>query len=196
MQFTPVRMRIIKYDSEDHKLIIGIKKSDPAAYKQLYYKYSDPIFGFIYKNIREQELSRDLTQTIFMKLWENRSRLDSEKSIKSYLYKAANNRIIDHYRAKKTLTTSDPAELEQGYEFNYDNSFLKDEIHKAVNTLPQMQKNVFSLSRFEELSYREISETLNISERTVETHLRRAVIKLRELLSHLKIILFLFLINV
>ncbi len=180
----------VKIETEDIKLVERIVNSNAEAYKTLYYKYSEAIFNFIYKKLRDEDTSFDFVQNIFMKLWENRSTLDPQKSIKSYLYRSANNSIIDHFRSSKVNTTFRIDEsYEKGYEFNYENAFLKDEIKKAVDSLPEAQKTVFGLCRYEKLSYKEVGEILNISDRTVETHLRRAVKKLRELLKHLKVII-------
>lgn len=183
---------MVEISEKDIELIIRIKNSDQAAYKQLYFTYAEKLYGFLWRKISNEDLAKDLVQDLFFKLWINRKNLDENQSIKAYLYRSANNLAIDHYRKKKIFISDENEEIHFG-NYNLDLSFdVTDEILKEVNKLPEMQKKVFLLSRFEELRYKEIAELLKISPKTVESHISKALAKLRVSLKHLTIISFFY----
>lgn len=176
---------MVEISAKDRDLVLRIKNSDQSAYKELYYMYAEKLYGFLWRKISNEDLAKDLVQDLFFKLWQNRKNLDENQSIKAYLYRSANNLAIDHYRKKK-IFTSDSAEEIQFGDYDLDLSFdVEAEILKEINKLPEMQKKVFLLSRFEELKYKEIAELLKISPKTVESHISKALAKLRVSLKHL-----------
>jgi len=176
---------MVEISLKDKDLVSRIKNSDQSAYKELYYMYAEKLYGFLWRKISNEDLAKDLVQDLFFKLWQNRKNLDKNQSIKAYLYRSANNLAIDHYRKKKIFISD---EIEETHFGNYklDMSFeVESEILKEINKLPEMQRKVFLLSRFEELKYREIAEFLGISHKTVESHISKALAKLRINLEHL-----------
>ena len=182
---------MIELPEKEIDLVIRIKNSDQQAYKELYYMYSDKLYGFLWRKVSNEDLAKDLVQDLFFKLWTNRFNLDEKQSVKAYLYRSANNLAIDFYRKKKIFVSESAEELEIG-RYNLDLSFdVQDEVLKEINKLPEMQKKVFLLSRFEELKYKEIAELLKISPKTVESHISKALSKLRVSLKHLTLITFL-----
>lgn len=176
---------MIEIPDKDKELVLKIKNSDQIAYKELYYLYADKLYGFLWRKVSNEDLAKDFVQDLFFKLWTNRNNLDENQSIKAYLYRSANNIAIDHYRKKKIFSSEDFDEIQLG-DYDLDISFdARDEIHREISKLPEMQKKVFILSRFEELKYKEIAELLKISPKTVESHISKALGKLRSNLKHL-----------
>lgn len=177
---------------EDSQLVNAVKNSDGKAFKELYYRYADMLFRFLWRKTHNYESAKDMVQVLFMRLWNNRANLDHKQSIKSYLFRSANNLAIDHLRKKIASRENSMYEVESDPAYYPDDWFdFKDHIKKALDNLPTAQRNVFYLSRFEGLKHREIAEILGVSQKTVENHINKALKKLREKLVKL-IILFIF----
>ncbi len=174
---------------EDSKLIQLLKQGDESAFETLYHKYVDKVFYFALRYLKSREDAEGLTQDIFIKIWENRDTLNPDLSLNSYIFTIAKNTIFNKNR-KKINEKAYAEYLKQHLDTVYDkteNEILLNEvkawIDKAVDMLPEKRKYIFKLSRFEGLSYKEISEKLNLSERTVETHIRLALKAVREMLE-------------
>jgi RNA polymerase sigma-70 factor (ECF subfamily) len=176
--------------ANDSEIIKRIKSGDSYAFEELYYKYVDKVFYFNLRYLRNREDAEGLTQEIFIKIWEIRDTLNPELSLNSYIFTIAKNTIFNKNR-KKINEQAYKEYLRNHLDKVYDkteNDILlnevRDWIHKAVNDLPPQRRNIFKLSRFEGLSYKEISSRLNLSERTVESHIRLALKSIRNLIDH------------
>ena len=164
----------------DGQLAEAIKRSDSQAFKALYYRYYEKIFQFIWLRTRSTELSKDLTQEVFSKTWNKRGNLDPNQSIKAYLYRISNNLVINHFQhqkvEKKYLANLDA----ESFITNPDENFeLRDKITREIENLPEKQRTVFTMHRFENFSYAEIAKTLDISIKTVEKRMSQALRILR-----------------
>jgi RNA polymerase sigma-70 factor (ECF subfamily) len=127
--------------------------------------------------------AEDVVQKMFCKLWDQRTELNIKTSIKSYLYRAVHNSCLNRIKQTKTR-----AEHNQRYTYNMPDtagsssieySELQQQIAKALETLPPKCREVFELSRMQQLSYAEIAERLGISANTVENHIAKALKLLR-----------------
>ena len=183
-------------------LCIDIQSND-AAFEIFFKKYFSSLcsycqikFGF------DIDVSREVVHAGFIKLWESRQTLRANLSIIAYLHKIITNSCIDilrHQRVKLkhekyVLQSSCDRDCHNGFD-NSDYKYLADDVNKAVAELPEQMRKIFELSRYEGLKYAEISAHLNISIKTVETQMSRALVKLRQRLSNylpLSSILFLF----
>jgi RNA polymerase sigma-70 factor, ECF subfamily len=177
----------------DSQLCADIKGSDSGSYKILFYRYYDPIYYFFWNRTKSQELAKDFVQDVFTKLWQNRVNLNPKLSIKAYLFRMANNLLIDHYRKKQTQTVF------QEDNFSYEpseNPFetydVEEGVNKALSELPENLRTVFTMNRFDGLKYTEIAESLNVSIKTVESRMSKALKILRETLKPFLILIFLF----
>ena len=146
--------------------------------------YCQSRFGF------ELQVAKEIVHTGFIRLWENRETISSDLSVKAYLYKIIGNASLDmlkHERVKSAYAkhlssiTSDHTSENDFSESGYKQ--LAADIDKAVFELPDQMRRVFELSRYEGLKYAEIAARLNISIKTVETQMSRALAKLREKLA-------------
>ena len=134
--------------------------------------------------------AKEAVHTGFVKLWESRQQLSVDLSIKSYLHKCITNTCLDMLRHQKVRHKHERLVLEKeagNLHDPFDNADIKSlsaDIDKAVSELPEQMKRIFELSRYEGFRYAEISAHLNISVKTVETQMSRALVKLREKLSN------------
>lgn len=172
--------------NRDKEIIRQIQKSNTGAFKELYFLYAERIFRFLVRRINNPEIAKDLVQEIFASLWRNRFELDEKKSLESYMFRAATNASIDHLR-KKIAHQKIVMEMPQNdIVFVKDDQVdLKEMIDRAIQNLPEAQRKVFILSRYEQLKYKEISEILGISVKTIENHINSALKKLRKSLISL-----------
>jgi len=133
-----------------------------------------------------------------MNLWNTRDSITSEKSVKSYLYTSVKNRglnwVRDHKKFRSYVLDIEIEDYDMVYERDsLSESEVLQKINKAMEKLPERCRQVFELSRFEELKYKEIAEKLGISVKTVEVQVSKALkilrIELKDLLAILIILL-------
>jgi RNA polymerase sigma-70 factor, ECF subfamily len=149
------------------------------------------------------EDSEDIVQDVFYKIWKNRAHLDESQSFVTYLFSAVKNsslNLLDHKKHKnKYAEIMAFLYLRQRQEDGLELLVVSDLEHdfgKALEHLPVECRKIFELSRLEGLKYQEIAERLNISIKTVETQMSRALFKIRfELKDHLTSMLFLVLLT-
>jgi RNA polymerase sigma-70 factor (ECF subfamily) len=165
-------------------LIKKVKNSDMVAFEKLFDAYQGKLLSFV-----RMTLSRDaeeIVQDVFVRLWETRDALDPQKSLKSYLYTIAKNRLYDNLRKslyqKKYL---EEAAIEQTSNYNTFEDYINlKETERVLNDLiqllPEKRRKVFELSRFEGKTYRQISEEMSISENTVDSQIKKALAFLRQ----------------
>lgn len=136
-------------------------------------------------------LAEDLVQEVFLELWRKRSGIQIQISFRAYLRRAAVNKTLNYLRDQR-LPISDeehlPFQLASSTpqaDETLETSELKEEIDRAISALPERCRQVFVLSRFEELSAKEIADLLDISPKTVENQMTKALKSLREWLGPL-----------
>ena len=176
-------------DISDNILAARIRQNDKAAFKSLYDRYSRKIYFFSLKHLNNTSEVEELVQSVFINVWENRGSLDPDNSIKSYLYKAAVNYIINYLRKKTIRARYIESELNKGEkssDVTYEHIFFQDlerSIDSIVGTLPSQQQKIFSLNRSEGLTHEEIARKLGISVRTVENQMYRSIRLIRTILK-------------
>jgi RNA polymerase sigma-70 factor (ECF subfamily) len=129
-------------------------------------------------------LAEELVSDCFIKLWEERKKIEIHDSVKRYLFLMLHNHIIDHHRKKRPLT--EPLEkdfIAPGNEKFFDDQKQYARLYLALKKLPDQCRKVLELSVFESLSYQEIADQLHISKNTVKTQVGRAYKHLREMLD-------------
>jgi RNA polymerase sigma-70 factor (ECF subfamily) len=148
------------------------------------------IVGLTYRMTGDRQTAKDLAQDAFIAGWEKIGRFRGEARFSSWLYRIATNRTLNHLKARSSQTVALPDEqslADQGAissrgnpERDFEKHRLRDEVAAFVSGLPEMQKTVFELRFYEEMSFDEIARLTGKAVGTVKTHYRQAVIKLRE----------------
>ena len=187
----------------DATLLKRLKEGDEAAFESIYWKYNSHVFNFINSLLYDRVISEDITQSVFMKIWERRESIDLDKGFDAYLftiarnmvYKETENRLLSEsaFYALSQQQTNEDFLMEE----KIDADSLRLYIDNLIEQLPLSRKEIFKLSRREHLSNKEIATRLSISEKTVETQLYRSLRFLKEKLSndHLLAILLIVLAN-
>jgi len=160
--------------------------------EQIYRNYWEVVLDSAYKRVRDEEIAQDITQEIFISLWENRSRLMIEGSLGAYLQGAVKYKVINYFRSAviKDKHREDLLLLiGQKMELSAENKLmLKDlnkEIDEAISGLPEKMRQVFWMSRKQEKTISEISIELGLSVQTVKNQISSALKLLKERLSYL-----------
>jgi len=142
-------------------------------YNQSVDLYSDNVYRFIIKNLKNEELSKDVVQETFIKLWAKVEEVSFEK-VKSWLFTAAYRTMIDHIRKEKKYAADMEDVNPSVMSTTTSNPDLNDLLHEALDTLPEKQKTVVLLKDYEGYNYKEIGEMTNLSESQVKVYIYRA----------------------
>ncbi|MNJ98288.1 ECF RNA polymerase sigma factor SigW [compost metagenome] len=157
------------------------EKNGSEVFKALFELYGPKIYSFGMSYLKSVHDTEELVQDVFMKLWNQCAYIDESKNVKAFIYKIAVNMIYDQLRKRKLEKLS--TEL-AAYKLNEQddttwNSLvfneLQEQIDQLIGQMPDQRRLVFTMSRVEGLSYEEIAGKLNISVRTVENQIYRAM---------------------
>jgi len=163
----------------------GISKS---AFEEVFKAYFAPLHSYAYTLLQEDAQAEEIVQQVYYKLWLKKNELHINQKLKAYLYKAVHNEclnFIKHQKVKKThqefvmhteKQSSSPIQQLAAQE-------LKTKIQQALASLPEQCRTIFQMSRFEDLKYREIAEQLQLSVKTVENQMGKALRTMRQHLS-------------
>jgi len=155
----------------------------------LFRTYYQPLCNYAYTFVQDRDEAEEIVQSTFMSVWEKRDTLEIKTSVKPYLYAMVRNaclNLIKHEKIKQQHVTHELALSDQSIEAVSQTvmaSELESKINQALNKLPEQCRLVFKLSRFEELKYAEIADQLNISVKTVENQMGKALKIMREQLK-------------
>ena len=170
-----------------------IRASDQAAYEQLFRTLHDALHRYAGYITHDDAVARDIVQDAFMQLWEMRRDLDPRRSIKSLLYRMVRNAAYNHRRNRRTRGDLLQKEMKPLLE---DGPVLPDRVLSAkrlderlkrwIGELPGRQREALLLSRYEDLSHSQVADVMDISPRTVNNHLVKALKTLRRRLHALE----------
>ena len=168
-----------------------LKRGSTAAYEHLFTLYHKELCNYLSAITGNPKVAEDIAQQTFIKIWDNREKLQVEDNkLKRYLFKVAYNLFIDVQRKrKKEFKLLEKLKQEAYLDLtDVDTSLFEErlrKVEKEIDNLPEQCKKVFILSKREGLKYREISEQLQISIKTVEVHMAKAMKRLRAQLTSL-----------
>lgn len=182
------------------KILIGkLKNEDQEAFTVLFTRYYPDLVRFSFGITRDINISEEIVQDVFLRLWENRHSLDIHSSLKSYLLKSVQNKSIDSLRHVNVASTyaasvlEHPALLENDTENYVLYSELQAKFNQALDRIPGEYAEVFRMSRLESMNYQQIATKLDISVRTVEVRISKAMSFLRkELKDFLLFLVFIY----
>ncbi len=173
----------------DPRIIDGLRMGDHACYKTVFYNYHNSINNFLRALTKSEEVANDITQEVFLTLWEKRETLESDKGIVRFLFRLAKQALIHHYRhsevrnsyAKVTMASGGDTGGARGDELlEAEETQLLIQI--AISKMPEMRRKVFEFNRYEDLSIEEIALLLNISKDSVSSHLYNALRDIKNVL--------------
>jgi RNA polymerase sigma-70 factor (ECF subfamily) len=172
----------------EDEIVSLLQKGNVYAYELIFRRYYVSLCGFAARFVRVPEAAEEIVQNVFLKLWEKRETVSIDTSLKSYLFRSVYNSCSNHITHTKIENKylafvresifrnngySDPVMDTLAYKE------LNHKITEAIEKLPAECKKIFKMSRFDGLKYAEIADQLNISIKTVETQVSRALLRLR-----------------
>ena len=170
----------------DQELVALIKQGDHAAFREVYDRYSPKVFYQVNQMLRDPEIAKDITQELFITVWSKSGNIKEDVKLGGYLYIAAQNSVFKYIQRSKLQGDylQSLAEFSTQLRDTTTESIDEKELHKLIDLhiskLPPKMRQIFELSRVEELSYREIAAQLDISEQTVKNQVSSALKILRE----------------
>ena len=170
-------------ESQEQHLLEQLKAGNQQALKTIFLQYHEELCHAAYRIVGDVDKSKDIVQDVFLKVWLKRESIQISGSLRAYLKRAVVNLAINAYHQQKTLvhddleTIDEPAfiDLSLGQEYRE----LANLAQHAIDKLPGRTKAVFHLIRMEGMSYKEVSDALQISEKAVEKEMMKALRLLR-----------------
>jgi len=181
------------------RYIDGLKAGDKKIFEELYREYYSPLCFYCLRFVGRSEEAEEIVQGVFFKVWLKRDELHINSSVKSYLYRSVQNYALNYLTLQKSRGRHKADDYSETEEPNINGLELMEEaeldvrIKEAISNLPERRRIIFELSRFSDLKYHEIAEHLEISVKTVESQMAKALQSLREALKdYLPMLGFLF----
>jgi RNA polymerase sigma-70 factor (ECF subfamily) len=171
----------------EKELLLAVASGDQSAYRSLVDLYWKRVYGNTLALLKRPESAEEITQDIFLKIWQQRERLSTIENFAVYIYVIGRNQVLAALRKKiRELSLELPEQAADDAILPNDKLEMQ-ELHRiileGVDQLPAIRKKVFNMSRFEGLSYDEIAERLQISRNTVKDHIVNALNFLRNYIS-------------
>jgi RNA polymerase sigma-70 factor (ECF subfamily) len=171
-------------------LLAGISMNEEASLRKLIERFSTGLYIFAFGIVKRREVAEEIVSDIFFRLWDERKNISRIQNIRSYLATAVRNNSLAYLRSKKnqphlTLDEIDTFELEplKCPETILIDKETMDLINKTIAQLPAKNKMAFTLAKINGLKYKEIALLMNISPRTVENHIAKALERIDKILS-------------
>ena len=165
----------------------ALQKGSQEAFNAIYEMYADKLYGFVYAHTKSQQISRDIVQDTFLRLWVNRKSISTEGSLQSLLFTIARNKMIDIFR-----TQLNTVEFDMFVELREENQFYDDKIDEKLDYddflnmlklckkfLSERELEIFELNKEKGFSVDEIADQLSISVQTVKNQLTNSLKKIR-----------------
>jgi RNA polymerase sigma-70 factor (ECF subfamily) len=177
--------------SENHnKLLISLAEDDESAFEKLYYMYYDRLFRFAIHIVKNEMSGEEVVSDVFFNIWQNRKKLPSIADLDAYLYKSVKNMALNYL--DKENRRPEFEELSVSIEYvaddrNPEDITIYDELNRilteTVESLPDRCRIIFKLAREDGFKYREISEILGISVKTIDAQMSIAKQKIEEVIK-------------
>ena len=167
-----------------------IRDGNEEAFSILFKKYYEVLFQFGGRFLKDWEASENIVQEVFVRFWLDKEKIDIKSNVKAYLFTAVKNRSLTYLlHQKKQINIDERISLMTDNTDSPEEAYIikekKNAVARAINQLPEKCRQVYIMNRYDNLSYREISEILDISLNTVKTHMKRALKSLFEKLKDL-----------
>ncbi len=170
-------------DRLDEELMLAFKNGDGRAFRTLFDRYKNPVYGYVRRRVNDPGRAEEITQDVFMALVQHRNGYEVTASFRTYLYRIALNRIASEHRKKKEEAWPETPEGEPvSVPAAGGDPAVVQQVREALARLEPQQREIVMLREYEGLSYDEIAQVLKVPVGTVRSRLFRAKMALRELL--------------
>ncbi|MFY0255236.1 RNA polymerase sigma factor [Chitinophaga sp. 30R24] len=176
---------------DDARLFALLKEGDMSAYEVIYHTYWPRLYGYVYNRCQSKEIAEEIIQEVFFSLWAKRATLQLTHSLSAYLFAAVKYQLFNYIKSDRIrkayishIAHHPEEQADNSNEENIAATDLKNAMEKEMARLPEKCRQVFRMSRHEHLSVTDIAKILNISHKTVENHLTKALRQLRMVLHH------------
>lgn len=167
-------------------LIKQLKSGSKSAFNSIYHEYYEMLLYVSLQYVSDREEAKEAVQEAFVKLWENRATLKETANIRNFLYTIVKNNSLNVLKKQEVILRSHENIRWMESHYNYEAMSrlgfdsiefkeLKQKVDEAIENLPEHCRVVFKMSRFNQLKNREIAQKLNVSEKTVEAHMTKAM---------------------
>jgi len=192
--------RFFSMEFQDEQIALRLSKRDEAAFEQVFKTHYKNLHAYAFTMLKDRDEAEEMVQQVFFKLWERSEHLSFSGPIAAYLYRAVHNERLNFIKHQKVKAGH---QLHVAYSMKNNSEQaspkmirkeLENKFREALNELPEQCRTVFQLSRFEDMKYKEIADKLDISVKTVENHMGKALKLLRtKLVDFLPLLLILLL---
>lgn len=184
----------LKVEYSESTVINLLREGNAQAFEKVFRLYFKSLHSYAYTFMKDDELAEEIVQNVFCRIWEKRNQLKTDGSLKAYLYRSVHNESLNHLKQQKNRVN-----LQVLYSnANEESTSLASEkimltelgthIQQALNELPEQCRTIFQMSRFEQLKYQQIADQLNLSIKTVENQMGKALKILRTKLAEFLIL--------
>lgn len=190
-EFEKQNLNLKKHKAKIRNMQI-LKLVNKANFEQWFDQYYDGMYRYCLTMIKDSQEAEDIVQSVFLEIWKEKEKLEIHTSIQAFLYKGVYFKCMNKIKSEKVESkylqtrindseSSDPAIYEE----------VSNIIDQALTALPEQCRKIFMMSRFDGMRYNEIANTLNLSPKTIENQMGKALKTMRAALSeHLQIIVF------
>ncbi len=172
--------------TEEKALLERLRHGDHRAFERIYHAHNKILIGSLFRLLKSPELVEEIMQELFLRLWQYRERIDPEKTIKPYLFKIAAGIAQDIFRKAKSerryydYLTHSFSESHTPLDDLIRREDYSEQLDKILRLMPEKQRKVYTLCKLEGLSHEEVSNMLGIAKGTVNAHMRKANLFLKE----------------
>lgn len=173
-------MKIDQPQNPEYELLSRLRKGEVASFKEVYNLYRQKVYLYALKIAKSEDLAEDISQEVFIRIWEKREQINTEMNFEAYIKKITLNHVLNHLKKvsrEKQLQQQVFQYIDQIRNHTEEGIYEKELIrvyYEAVEQLPPQKKIIYKLSRNEELTHDEIAQQLDISKNTVKNHMVEA----------------------
>lgn len=166
---------------KEYAILYRIRQGERLAFKELYHLYYKKLCYFANKFVQDLDASEDIVQEVICRIWDNHQSLSPSLNFQAYLYKAVQNKSLDHIKSCQSSSKVKEALLLRGEYFSNsemqedNNEELYRHLESIMQQLPENSRRIFEMSRFKGMRYAEIAEEMNISVKGVEYHISKTL---------------------
>ena len=176
----------------DDKILKALKGGEMKSFEIIYRLYNSHIYNFIYRMIKNTSVSKDLAQDVFLQIWNTKNNIEYDNNFEGYLFTMTRNTVYQYIRREillqnyiNKLGKDKDEKTDVNIEGELDNKYFEERISELIEELPEARRRIFLLYWKSDLSYKEIAQTLSLSEKTIATQVNRSLQFLRDRMTNI-----------